>query len=103
MFTYALARRVQGSGVSASVYHPGLVKSDLTKEMPAFMNFIFKQISSKPDKAARMLCRIAIDPKFESSNGTFIKNDGKEIKSNKYSYNHELQETLWSISEQLTK
>jgi NAD(P)-dependent dehydrogenase (short-subunit alcohol dehydrogenase family) len=103
MFTYALARRLEGSGVTACVYHPGLVKSDLTREMPAIMNFIFKGISSKPENAAKMLCSLVIDKTYENSNGKFIKIGGKEITSNKYSYDKELQEKLWLISEQLTK
>jgi NAD(P)-dependent dehydrogenase (short-subunit alcohol dehydrogenase family) len=103
MFTYALSRRVEGTGVTASAFHPGLVKSNLTNEMPAFLNFIFKQISGKPDRAARMLCDLTINSKFEKSNGAFYKYDGKEIKSNKYSYDKELQEKLWAISEQLSR
>ncbi len=102
MFTYALARRLEGSGVTTSVFHPGLVKSDLTKEMPKLLYYIFKTISSAPDKAAKMLCSIAIDKQYENSNGTFLKFDGKEIKSNKYSYDKDLQEKLWSLSEQLS-
>ena len=103
MFTYSLSRRLEGTGVTTSVFHPGLVKSNLMSEMPAFLNFIFKSISSQPDKAAKMLCSIAIDDKFESSNGRFYKFDGKEIKSNKYSYDKDLQEKLWTISEQLSE
>lgn len=103
MFTYALARRLDGSGVTANVFHPGLVKSNLTNEMPALLNFIFRYISSEPDKAARMLCNLAIDSKFENSNGIFYKFDGKEIKSNNYSYDKILQEKLWTISEQLSR
>jgi NAD(P)-dependent dehydrogenase (short-subunit alcohol dehydrogenase family) len=101
MFTYALARRVEGTGITTSVFHPGLVKSDLTKEMPPVLDFIFKRISSKPDKAAKMLCSLAIDSKYKNSNGTFFKFNGKEIRSNQYSYNMEMQERLWEISEQL--
>jgi retinol dehydrogenase-14 len=103
MFTYALARRLEGTGVSATVFHPGLVKSELTREMPAILNFIFKNVSNKPGNAGKMLCNLAIDNEFENSNGTFIKVDGKEIKSNKYSYDKDLQEKLWSVSESLTK
>ena len=103
MFTYALARRLEGTGVTASVFHPGLVKSNLTKEMPAFLYFIFKQISNKPDKAAKTLCSLTIDKNYENSNGTFLTLGGKEIKSNVYSKNQDLQEKLWTISEQLMK
>ena len=103
MFTYSLARRLEGTGVSAIVFHPGLVKSELTKEIPAFLNFIFKRISSEPGKAGKMLCNLAIDAKFDNLNGKFMKVDGKEIKSNKYSYNTEIQEKLWTLSERLTR
>ncbi len=101
MFTYALAGRMEGTGISAMAYHPGLVKSDLTIEMPAILNFIFKQIASKPDKAAKTLCNFAIDDKFQNTNGKFFRYDGKEIKSNKYSYDKDLQEKLWMVSEGL--
>lgn len=102
MFTYALARRLEGTGVTASVFHPGLVKSELTKDMPKLIYYIFKAISSAPDKAAKKLCSLAIDKQFENSNGTFFKFDGKEIQSNKYSYDKDLQEKLWTLSEQLS-
>ncbi|HQQ95300.1 MAG TPA: SDR family NAD(P)-dependent oxidoreductase [Bacteroidia bacterium] len=102
MFTYALARRLQGTGVSTSVFHPGLVKSELTRDMPKLLYYLFRAISSPPDKAAKMLCRLAIDPAYENSNGTFWKVDGKEIKSSGYSYDKDLQEKLWTLSEQLS-
>lgn len=101
MFTYALARRLEGTGVTTSVFHPGLVKSELTKDIPKLLYYIFKTISSNPDKAAKMLCSLAIDKKYENSNGTFFKFDSKEIQSNKYSYDKDLQEKLWTISERL--
>lgn len=103
MFTYALARRLEGTGVTTSVYHPGLVKSELTKDMPKILNYIFKTISSAPDKAASMLCRLATEKQYENSNGTFYKYDGKVIQSNKYSYDKDLQEKLWTLSEQFSK
>ncbi|MGZ5191474.1 MAG: SDR family NAD(P)-dependent oxidoreductase [Flavisolibacter sp.] len=103
MFTYALARRLEGTGVTTSVFHPGLIKSNLTKDMPKLLYYIFRTISSAPDKAAKMLCSLAIEKKYENSNGTFLKFDGKEIQSNKYSYDKDLQEKLWTLSEQLAK
>lgn len=99
MFTYALARRMEGTGVTTSVFHPGLVKSDLTKDMPKVLYHLFRLISSPPDKAAKMLSSLAIDNKYQNSNGKFFKFDGKEIQSNKYSYDQQLQEKLWSLSE----
>jgi len=103
MFTYSLAKRVESSGVTTSVFHPGLVKSELTKDMPKFMYRFFKMISSEPENAAKMLCLLAIDKKYENSNGTFFKVNGKEIRSNKYSYDQNLQEKLWKLSEEMVR
>lgn len=102
MFTYALARRLEGTGVTTSVFHPGLVKSELTAEMPAFLNLLFKAISGKPEKAATRLSRLAIDSQYHNSNGKFYKFDGSELQSSRYSYDQALQEKLWQISETLT-
>jgi NAD(P)-dependent dehydrogenase (short-subunit alcohol dehydrogenase family) len=102
MFTYSLAEKLKGSGVTTSAYHPGLVKTELTKDMGAFLNFIFGMMSSGPEKAAKQLCAVAIDKNYETSNGTFIKFDGKEIKSSAYSYDKAMQDKLWKLSEQLT-
>jgi hypothetical protein len=71
--------------------------------MPAILNFIFKQISAEPGKAARMLCSLATDSRYEGSNGKFYKFDGTEMKSSKYSYDKEIQEKLWTVSEQCLK
>ncbi len=101
LFTYELANRFDGSGVTTSALHPGLVKSELTSEMPAFLNWFFRQISGKPDKAAKMLASLATDPKYSGSNGSFFKFDGSEIKSSKYSYDKQVQKELWKVSEQL--
>ena len=103
LFTYALASRLEGTGVTANVFHPGLVKSGLTAEMPALMNSLIQWLSGNAERPARMLCRLAIDPAFENSNGKFFRYDGKELKSSKYSYDKDIQERLWKLSEELSK
>jgi retinol dehydrogenase-14 len=102
VFTYGLARKLEGTGATATVMHPGLVKSELTSEMPAFMNWLFKSMSSPPDKAARGLSALAVGKEYAGHNGKFYKFDGKELKSSKYSYDTSVQDRLWKISEELT-
>jgi len=101
LFTYDLARRLEGTNVSAMALHPGLVKSDLTNKMPGALKLLFKMMSSKPDKAANMLSLLALDPAYEKSNGKFYKFNGKEIKSAAYSYDKDVQEKLWTLSEKM--
>ena len=101
MFTYDLARRLEGTGVSAMALHPGLVKSDLTKEMPGALRLLFKLISGKPAKPAKMLAKLATDSAFEKANGKFFKFDGSEMTSAPHSYDKGQQEKLWSMSQDL--
>lgn len=102
MFTYTLARRLEGTGVTATALHPGLTKSDLTLEMPSVLRYLVRLFSGKPDQAAIMLASLALDDRYSNSNGRFYKFNGKELKSSSYSYNREFQEKLWSISEKLS-
>jgi NAD(P)-dependent dehydrogenase (short-subunit alcohol dehydrogenase family) len=101
MFTYDLARRLEGTGVSAMALHPGLVKSDLTKEMPGALRLLFKMISSKPDKPAKMLAKLATDAQYQDANGKFFKFNGSELKSAPHSYDKAQQEKLWSMTQDL--
>jgi NAD(P)-dependent dehydrogenase (short-subunit alcohol dehydrogenase family) len=99
LFTYALANRLKGGNVAASAFFPGLVKSDLMKELPPVMNMLFKIVANPPKRAAGALYKIAIDPEYQNINGKFIKYNSKEIKSSPYSYDKDVQEKLWKISE----
>lgn len=101
MFTYSLSRRLDCTGITASVFHPGLMNSGLIKEMPGFLKFIVRIMAKKPEKAARMLYRIAIDNEYAETSGTFYKFNGDIIKSSDYSYETDMQDKLWEISEQL--
>jgi NAD(P)-dependent dehydrogenase (short-subunit alcohol dehydrogenase family) len=103
MFTYFLARQLEGTGVTVSAFHPGLLKSGLTREMPLILRYLTGLLSGKPDKAANMLCSLALDGKYSDSNGRFYKYNGKEIKTSSYSYDIKYQEDLQTISEQLSR
>jgi hypothetical protein len=71
--------------------------------MPLFLKLFLRIIASKPEKPARMLSRLAINPMYQNSNGRFYKFDGREIKSSPYSYDAAIQEKLWETSSQIEK
>lgn len=103
LFTYALAKKLKGTGVTAAAYFPGITKSDLTKEMPFFIKQFLRLIASKPERAAYMLSRLAINPMYQNSNGRFYKYDKREIPSSPYSYDPIVQDKLWEMSQQIEK
>ena len=102
MFTYELARRLEGTGVTVNAVHPGLIKSDLMKEAPLPLRLLTQFFSAPPEKAGEALAHLALAPELAGVSGKFFTN-GKEIKSDPYSYNLENQSRLWEASVALTK
>lgn len=100
LFTYALARRIEGTGVTANAFHPGLVKSNLMREAPAAMRFLTNMASRAPDNAASGLVALATSPKYAGISGKFFKGE-QEIQSNAYSLVLANQDRLWAISSRL--
>jgi NAD(P)-dependent dehydrogenase (short-subunit alcohol dehydrogenase family) len=103
LFTYQFAKKYANSGITATVLHPGVVKSNITNDMPSILKLIFGLLASSPDKSATMLASLALDEKYTNTTGKFYKYDGKELKSNKASYDENMQQELWAVSEKLSK
>jgi NAD(P)-dependent dehydrogenase (short-subunit alcohol dehydrogenase family) len=101
LFTHALAKKLEGTNVTTNSLHPGLVKSDITNEMPGPLKFFLKLISTTPDKPAHTLKELALSEKFKNVNGKFFDAKEKELKAAKYAYDENAQNKLWKLSEEL--
>ena len=102
LFTYELARRLEGSGVTVNAVHPGLMKSSLMREAPLVMRWLTQLASTAPTKAASSLVYLALAPEMAGVTGKFFK-DGKVIESNQYSHDLNVQRQLWDVSVALTR
>jgi len=110
MFTYALARRVDGSGVTANVVHPGFVASNLGSgngiPVGPFMMALRPFVLS-PEAGARTSIWVASSPELDGANGMYFSNSkivsraNREHRSNHFSYDKDLQEQLWDESAKL--
>ena len=101
MFTYELAQRLQGTGVTANVLHPGLVRSNLMKNAPAIIRWVSKLVSRSPDRAGKALAYLATDSQIRETTGRFFK--GTTIsESSTYSRDLENRRRLWDMSAKLT-
>ena len=106
LFGYALAKRLDGSGVTSNLFFPGLVKSNLLNEVPVYIRVPARLLSADPEKAARPLVYLATDPAMESANGKNFKGDKgrvKEIKSSPYAMDEQVQQQLWDSSLKLAE
>lgn len=102
MFTYALARRLEGTAVTANCLHPGFVSSHFGQNgrflartgMALAMRF-GNAISVA--QGAQTSVYLASAPEVTSQSGLYF-DEGKAVKSNHASYDRHAQEKLWDIS-----
>jgi NAD(P)-dependent dehydrogenase (short-subunit alcohol dehydrogenase family) len=102
LFTYELARRLEGTGMMVNAVHPGLAKTSLMVEAPFLLRGLTQLASKSPEKAAKSLAYLASSAEMVNITGKFFK-DGKEIESNQYSYDQNAQRQLWDVSTALIK
>jgi NAD(P)-dependent dehydrogenase (short-subunit alcohol dehydrogenase family) len=104
MCGYALARHLEGTGVTVNALHPGLVASDIVDDIapPWAKPFIgiVKRFLLTPDKGAQTTIYLASSPEVRNVTGKyFIKQ--KIHRSPPVSYDEHLQEQLWNASSRL--
>lgn len=95
LFTYALAERLQGTGVTANCLHPGVIRTKLLRA--GFGD----HPGETPEKGARTSVYLATSPEVEGVTGGYFA-DSRPARSSPASRDRRLQERLWEISERLT-
>jgi len=104
LFTYALARRLQGRSVTVNAYHPGIVKTNLVKGAPGAVRFITSILNVlmgvSPKRASMGLVELASSGEFANTNGALIRN-GKPMNA-PFSDDIDTQDRLWQASCKLT-
>jgi NAD(P)-dependent dehydrogenase (short-subunit alcohol dehydrogenase family) len=101
LFTYELARRLEGTRVTANCFTPGFRATNLGRNMPALQRFGMRLFAGRPEKGAATLVHVATAAELESINGKYFLN-GKAVETSKTTYDKELALRLWNISEKLT-
>lgn len=104
LFTFELARRLEGTGVTVNAYHPGLVRTKLVRSAPSGVRVVsgvlnvFMGVS--PKRAARGLAELASSPDFAATTGALVR-EGKVMRS-RLADDTEAQDRLWKASSQFT-
>lgn len=102
LFTYELARRLEGTGVTANCLHPGGVATNLLADyLPSPLRFMTKIVGVSPEKGARTPIYLATSPDVEGVTGKYFVNQ-KEARSSKLSYDRNLASRLWQVSAERT-
>jgi NAD(P)-dependent dehydrogenase (short-subunit alcohol dehydrogenase family) len=99
LFTYELARRLSGTGVTANALEPGFIKTNLKVPFP-FSLFSFMR--GRPVEGAKPTVFLATAPEVEGVSGKFFNNKSVATESSKASYDEDAAKRLWQISAELT-
>ena len=104
LFTYELARRLEGSGVTVNALHPGLVRTGIARNnglLGRLVNFFIGVRGVDAGKGAETLNYLAASPEVEGTTGRFFV-DCRAVSSSALSYDTALASDLWVLSDRLT-
>lgn len=104
MFTFELARRLEGTNVTANVLHPGFVRTGFGKNNGTILNLIIgamQLFAISAEEGAQTSIYLASSPEVEGVSGKYW--DKKRVKEpSDASKDVAAQQRLWSLSEELT-
>ena len=105
LFTYELARRLEGTGVTANALHPGVVNSGYGREDSGWFMKYLQPLGARflksPEQGADTAVYLAASPEVEGVTGRYFARRMPK-RSSKASYDRDLARRLWDVSADLT-
>lgn len=104
LFTYELARRLEGSGVTVNCAHPGAVATGLGANNGALAKLLMPVIGlfmRSPARGAATQIYLASSPEVEGISGKYFV-DCKPAQSSAESYDTTVARRLWEVSASMT-
>jgi NAD(P)-dependent dehydrogenase (short-subunit alcohol dehydrogenase family) len=106
-FTYELARRLEGSGVTVNAVHPGLVRTALGDHSGALrragwrlIHVRYRKASLSPEEGAAAITHLVTAPELENVTGRYFV-EGEPAESSPPSRDAAAAARLWALSEEL--
>ena len=100
LHTFALARRLAGTGVTANALHPGVVRTNLARELPELLMSMAGPFLRTPARGAETSLHLALAPDLATVTGRYFDNR-KPTKPSTIAMDRASQERLWTVSDQL--
>jgi NAD(P)-dependent dehydrogenase (short-subunit alcohol dehydrogenase family) len=105
LFTYELARRLEGTGVTVNALHPGVVATRFgtnNGRLSRWLRPVADLFCISAEAGARTIVYLATAPEVEGVTGKYFI-DEKAVPSSPASYDRDAAARLWQLSEELTK
>lgn len=98
LFTYELARRLEGTGITVNALSPGFTSTDLGWDFSSLFGAAMKLFGKNVKKGTRIVTYLATSSEVEGMTGKYFCNNG-ERKSSPLSYDEDLAAKIWRLSE----
>ncbi|HEV2033222.1 MAG TPA: SDR family oxidoreductase [Candidatus Dormibacteraeota bacterium] len=105
LFTAELARRLEGTGVTANCFHPGLVATGITRELGGMARITMRvadAFSRRPQKGAETLVWLVDSPEVADISGGYFVDKRRAVPA-PLAQDVEVARRLWEVSEAQTR
>lgn len=105
LFTYELARRLEGSGVTANCLHPGAIATGFGRNNVGAVGALFRLLAPilrSPERGAETSIYLASAPELADVSGQYFV-DRRPAKSAPASYDQDAARRLWEVSAELVR
>lgn len=98
LFTRELAKRLDGTGVTTYAVHPGVVATDVWREVPAPLRWLMKKLMLTSEQGAQSSIIAAAEPDLAEATGRYYDWNGKDTTPSKLAQDDVLAALLWKRS-----
>ncbi|MGB9006741.1 MAG: SDR family oxidoreductase [Candidatus Aminicenantales bacterium] len=99
-FTYELARRLEGTGVTVNCLGPGFTSTDLGRDFSPISRFVMKAFAHKKEIGAQTSVYLASSPEVERVTGKYFEKM-KDTPTSPPTYDKDIARHVWEVSERL--
>ena len=100
LFTYALARRLRGAGITVNALHPGVINTGFARNTGGLFGTAWSLIRpflTTPEKGAQTSLHVASAPELDGVTGRYFSHS-KPKASSAESRDEAVQERVWALS-----
>jgi len=104
LFTYELARRLAGTGITANSLHPGFIATNfgMNNSLMKILRPIVRLIAISEEAGAKTSIYLASSPEMENVSGKYFVNE-KAVESSNVSYSRDDAKRLWVMSLEMAR
>ena len=103
LFTRALARRLEGTGVTTICLTPGFRHTGLSRDYRPFLDGMVRLMAGTPDEGAALVIHAITSPELEGVSGVYIDRHMRITDPSERAMDDEMGEWLWGESERLVE